>query len=97
MLYDAVAEADERVTIEDYELNPFPAPAFDASDSALVKTDTGEVVRIVQPLNVESTRQVLRDLRATGFSSIAICFMHSHIYPGRHGDRAAWRRCTTPD
>ncbi|CAK7199350.1 hypothetical protein SEUCBS139899_002028 [Sporothrix eucalyptigena] len=81
VLYDAVAEADERVTIDNYELNPFPAPDYNDGDPALVQTDTGEVVRIVQPLQPESTRQVLRDLRRAGFTSIAICFMHAHVYP----------------
>lgn len=82
VLFDRVVEVEERVTIENYELDPYPPAEFDANDPALVKTDSGEVVRILQPLDVESTRASLQRLRQEGFTSVAICFMHSHIFPG---------------
>ncbi|KKA16213.1 5-oxoprolinase (ATP-hydrolyzing) [Rasamsonia emersonii CBS 393.64] len=81
VLFDSVVEVEERVTIENYELDPYPPAEFDANDPALVKTDSGEVVRILQPLDVESTRASLQRLRQEGFTSVAICFMHSHIFP----------------
>ena len=74
-------DVDERVTIENYELNPGPHPEFDGDDPSLVKTISGEVVRILQPLDVESTRASLRDLRNRGLMSVAICYLHSHIFP----------------
>lgn len=82
VLFDQVVEIEERVTMENYELDPFPHPELDESDPALVKTSSGEVIRILQPIDVEATRQQLRKLREAGFMSIAVCFMHSHIFPG---------------
>lgn len=84
LLFDKVVEATERVTIENYELNPFPTADYDERDPALVKTDSGEIVRVLQPLDADSMRATLRQLRDDGFDSVAICFIHSHIYPGEH-------------
>ena len=83
VLFDQVVEIDERVTIENYELDPFPQPEYDEKDSALVKTSSGEVIRVLQPVNVEAVRGQIRKLRDEGFTSLAVCFMHSHIFPGR--------------
>lgn len=69
------------MTIENYELNPSPHPESDGNDPSLVKTISGEVVRILQPLDIQSTRASLRDLRDRGFTSVAICYLHSHIFP----------------
>ncbi|KAL1851532.1 hypothetical protein Plec18170_006351 [Paecilomyces lecythidis] len=82
LLFDKVEEIEERVTIENYELDPYPRPEFDAKDPNPVKTESGEVVRIIQPLNVDSTRARLQSLRREGFDSVAICFIHSHVFPG---------------
>jgi 5-oxoprolinase (ATP-hydrolysing) len=76
-----VVEVDERVTIENYELDPHPHPEFDVNDPALVKTNSGEVIRILKPLDVEATRASLQRLRNEGFTSVAVCCMHSHIFP----------------
>ncbi|KAJ9201029.1 hypothetical protein DTO164E3_3778 [Paecilomyces variotii] len=81
VLFDKVAEIEERVTLENYELDPYPRPEFDVNDPNLMKTESGEVVRILQPLDVDLTRACLRSLRQEGFDSIAICFIHSHIFP----------------
>lgn len=82
VLFDQVIEVDERVTIENYELDPFPQPEFDDTDPALVKTSSGEVIRVLQPVSAEAVRGQLRKLRDEGFTSLAVCFMHSHIFPG---------------
>ncbi|KAF5010335.1 hypothetical protein F66182_15464, partial [Fusarium sp. NRRL 66182] len=92
VLFDQVVEIDERVTIENYELDPFPQPEYDEKDSALVKTSSGEVIRVLQPVNVEAVRGQIRKLRDEGFTSLAVCFMHSHIFPDHEklvGDIAA--------
>ncbi|KAH8693568.1 Hydantoinase B/oxoprolinase-domain-containing protein [Talaromyces proteolyticus] len=81
VLFEHVVEIDERVTVENYELNPFPHPAFDDTDPALVKTSSGEIIRILQPLDIHSIRQQLQALRSAGLTSLAVCFMHSHIFP----------------
>ena len=82
VLFDSVVEVDERVTIENYELNPNPVSGIDENDSALVVTDSGEAIRILEPLDVDGTRASLRRLRQEGFTSVAVCFMHSHLFPG---------------
>jgi 5-oxoprolinase (ATP-hydrolysing) len=83
VLFDQVIEVDERVTIENYELDPFPQPEFDETDLALVKTSSGEIIRVLQPVNAGAVRGQLRKLRDEGFTSLAVCFMHSHIFPGK--------------
>ncbi len=37
---------------------------------------------ILQPLDEENCRAVVRALKARGVTSIAVCFLHSYIYPG---------------
>ncbi|KAN0099009.1 putative 5-oxoprolinase [Hyaloscypha variabilis] len=82
VLFTKVVELNERVTIEDYDLNPFPRDWLDLSDDPdLIRTASGEIVRILKKLDTEETRHLLRQLRAEGFNSVAVCFMHSHIFP----------------
>lgn len=82
-LHDTVVEVDERVTIEDFDLNPFPLDKNRdlSSDAQLVKTQSGEVVRVLRSPNVEAVRGQLQDIREQGYDSIVVCFMHSHLYP----------------
>ncbi|KAL4819976.1 Hydantoinase B/oxoprolinase-domain-containing protein [Aspergillus spinulosporus] len=46
-----------------------------------VQGSSGETVHIIQPLDVESTRAYLQRIYTQGFRSIAVCFMHSYIFP----------------
>lgn len=81
-LHAASVEIDERVTVEDYDMNPFPLDKHrELADPALVQTPSGEIVRILKPIDLIEVRMVLEDLRAKGFTSLAISFMHSYIYP----------------
>ncbi|EED17014.1 5-oxoprolinase, putative [Talaromyces stipitatus ATCC 10500] len=81
-LHQKVVEIDERVTIEDYDLNPFPIDkTAEITDPNLIRTASGEIVRIIKPLNVEEARKVLEDLKNEGYTSVAISFMHSFLYP----------------
>ncbi|PYH85591.1 putative 5-oxoprolinase [Aspergillus uvarum CBS 121591] len=82
-LHRKAVEVNERITIDDYDLNPFPLDASrDIYDPALVRTASGEIVRVVQPLDVEAVRETLRELKAEGYDSVAIAFMHSYLHPG---------------
>jgi 5-oxoprolinase (ATP-hydrolysing) len=82
VLFEKVLELNERVTIEDYDLNPFPRDPLTLSDDPnLIQTASGEIVRILKKLDTKETKDVLRQLRAEGFNSVAVCFMHSHIFP----------------
>ncbi|KAL2814029.1 Hydantoinase B/oxoprolinase-domain-containing protein [Aspergillus granulosus] len=42
---------------------------------------SGETVQVIESLDLESTRAYLRRIYAQGFRSIAVCFMHSYIFP----------------
>ena len=84
VLFDEVIELDERVTPEDYELNPFPiTEKVEETDPDVVRTASGDLIRILKKLDVDKTRKSLQDLRKKGFNSVAIALMHSHIFPGK--------------
>lgn len=81
-LYSDVFEVDERVVLErcsDSNLRSIdlhhPKPL-----ETMVGT-SGQKLHIVQPLDIEGTRVYLQRLYADGFRSIAICLMHSYIFP----------------
>jgi 5-oxoprolinase (ATP-hydrolysing) len=81
-LHEKVVEVDERVTVEDYDLNPFPKDHnAETSDPNLVHTRSGELIRILKKIDVEEVRGKLQALRDEGYTSVAIAFMHSYLYP----------------
>lgn len=80
-LHDTVIEVDERVTIEDYDLNPTPLSFNETlDDENLVRTASGEVIRILKRIDVDEVRNQLRDLKGQGYNSLAISFMHSYLF-----------------
>jgi 5-oxoprolinase (ATP-hydrolysing) len=81
-LHEKAIEVDERITIEDYDLNPFPQDKSVAlTDPDLVRTASGEIIRILKRIDVEEVKTQLEGLRKDGYDSIAIAFMHSYLYP----------------
>ncbi|KAI4596365.1 hypothetical protein KJ359_005494 [Pestalotiopsis sp. 9143b] len=80
VLYSRVVEVPERVTLEAWTERKVAEEIDVASDPALVKGVTGEAVRILEPLNVESTRKSLQEVYDEGYRSIAICLMHSYTF-----------------
>jgi 5-oxoprolinase (ATP-hydrolysing) len=86
VLYEDVVEVDERVTIEDYQQNPTPdreaLEATLASDPALKKGLSEEVVRVLDELNEQKTRDDLQELYNKGYRSIAVCLVHSYTFQG---------------
>ncbi|KUI56006.1 hypothetical protein VP1G_03355 [Cytospora mali] len=81
-LHDNVVEIDERVTIEDYDLNPQPLDKNrELTDPDLVRTASGEIIRILQRPDPEVVRGQLEDLLKEGYTSLAISFMHAYVYP----------------
>ncbi|KAJ4315266.1 hypothetical protein N0V94_006031 [Neodidymelliopsis sp. IMI 364377] len=81
-LHAVSAEIDERVTVEDYDLNPVPYDKDrDLSDPALLRTPSGEIVRVLKPLDLQEVQEVLGNLKRQSFTSLAISFMHSYIFP----------------
>jgi 5-oxoprolinase (ATP-hydrolysing) len=82
VLYQKVVEIKERVTIDNFTLNPFPVKPDLEADPTLVQTASGEIVRIIEPLDENDTRLQLQHLKNEGFKSVAVCLMHSHVFPG---------------
>ncbi|KAF5985504.1 5-oxoprolinase [Fusarium bulbicola] len=81
-LHSSVVEIDERVTIEDYDLNPHKQETFNIeNDADLVKTPSGEVIRILKKPDEQIVRQQLEALLEQGYTSLAACFRHAYIYP----------------
>lgn len=81
-LYSHVEEVSERVVVDscaDSQLRgrtlEFPQP------TRRVQTASGEVVGILSPLEASKVEHVLTRLRLQGFKSLAVCFMHSYIFP----------------
>lgn len=84
VLYQKVVELKERVTIDDFTLNPHPVVYGDVTlDENLVRTPSGEIIRIIEKLDEEDTKKKLRNLISEGYQSVAICLMHSHVFPSK--------------
>lgn len=82
VLHDKAVEIDERVTIEDYDLNPYPLDKHrELTDQTLVRTTSGEIVRVLKKPDAGLIRNQLEDLRREGYSSVAVSFMHAYVYP----------------
>ncbi|KAI9742373.1 MAG: hypothetical protein M1818_003906 [Claussenomyces sp. TS43310] len=83
-LFKQVLEIDERVTLEGFTENPhqMSASEIDAlvDDVEIVRGIGGELVRILEPLNVEKTRQDLQALYDNGVRSLAIILLHSYTF-----------------
>ncbi|GLA67451.1 hypothetical protein AtubIFM54640_010770 [Aspergillus tubingensis] len=84
VLYEDVVEIDERVTIEGYQQNPVPdkerLEAALETDPYLKKGVSGEVIRVLEPLDEAKTRQSLQKLFDNGYRSIAVCLVHSYTF-----------------
>ncbi|KAH9227124.1 hypothetical protein K456DRAFT_1754368 [Colletotrichum gloeosporioides 23] len=42
---------------------------------------TGDILRVIRPLNEEEVRQKLKTIRSKGIETLAICLAHSYMYP----------------
>ncbi|KAJ5106286.1 hypothetical protein N7456_002961 [Penicillium angulare] len=81
-LYSDVFEVDERVVLErcsDSKLRHLDMEHPKALET--VVGTSGEEVRIVKRLDVESIRAYLQRIYADGFRSIAVSLMHSYLFP----------------
>lgn len=82
VLYSEVVEVNERVTMEDSTKDPFqPGSVNVGADPALRVGRSGDIIRILEPLDAESTRKSLQTLRQKGYDSISICLAHSYSFP----------------
>ncbi|CAH0022159.1 unnamed protein product [Clonostachys rhizophaga] len=81
-LYEEVVEISERITVEDFEDRPeelvLPTKGIPGT---LVEGSTGDILRIIKPLDVEEVKTKLLAIREKGIDALAICFAHSYLYP----------------
>ncbi|KAF9878263.1 hydantoinase B/oxoprolinase [Colletotrichum karsti] len=89
-LHSAVVEIDERIVPADYDLNPEPLDrsTLRPGEDGLVRTASGEFVRVLRRPDPDAVRAQLRELKDQGYTSLAICFMHAYLHPA-HEDLVA--------
>ncbi|KAJ6172219.1 5-oxoprolinase (ATP-hydrolyzing) [Penicillium chermesinum] len=88
-LYEEVVEISERVTLEDFEERPKEmALPTSKIPGKLVKGTTGDILRIIKPLDANEVKKKLTAIREKGIDALAICFAHSYLYPD-HEDAVA--------
>ncbi|KAK7215813.1 hypothetical protein V2G26_003816 [Clonostachys chloroleuca] len=86
-LHSAVVEVDERIVPADYDLNPTPydkqvlVAESEARPDDLVRTVSGDFIRILRRPDPADVRAKLEALRADGYTSLAVCFLHAYLYP----------------
>lgn len=82
VLFSEVREIDERVTIEGFDEDIYGTVKTDVKEipGVLVRGSSGDLMRILKPLDEEAVKATLLELREQGIDTIAICFTHSHIY-----------------
>ncbi|KFA53892.1 hypothetical protein S40293_08265 [Stachybotrys chartarum IBT 40293] len=89
VLYQAVVEVDERVTLEDYAEDPqrnltealAQAGTKEAEGQDLVKGLSGETVRVLRRADEDEIRTKLKAIYDQGIQSIAVCLMHGYTFP----------------
>lgn len=89
LLYSEVVEISERITVECFDedtTNSRPAPKV--SPGLFVKGITGDILRILQPLDEAEVSAKLEMLRSKGIDTLAVCLVHSYLYP-KHEERIA--------
>jgi 5-oxoprolinase (ATP-hydrolysing) len=75
LLYETVVPIHERIVLKQYT-----PPQYSELYEEHVGI-TGEVIQIVQPLDLFKVQESLEQLRVDGIKAIAICCMHAYIYP----------------
>ena len=81
-LYSQVEEVAERVVVETCADSQLRGRKFGFPEAmTTVQTASGESVEILKPLNAGEIEATLAKLRLQGFKSLAVCFMHSYIFP----------------
>ncbi|CAO3568473.1 unnamed protein product [Mortierella alpina] len=81
VLYQAVVEVEERVTLVGYTSSPMGVVEnIDLSDPSFVKGISGEYVHVLQKPDMLKIKKQLQDLYEQGFKSIAVCLLHSYTF-----------------
>lgn len=81
VLYEAVVEIDERVTLERFDEEPDRVNGtHKVLQGEVVEGIGGEMIRVLEKLNEDTTRASLQRLRDQGFTTVAVCLAHSFLY-----------------
>lgn len=89
LLYSEVVEISERITVECFDedtTNSRPAPK--ELPGLFVKGITGDILRVLKPLDETEVTTKLETLKAKGIDTLAVCLVHSYLYP-KHEERIA--------
>ncbi|KAH9888204.1 Hydantoinase B/oxoprolinase-domain-containing protein [Xylariomycetidae sp. FL2044] len=83
LLYDEVVEVSERLTVEEFDedVNKETRPPLQEIPGVLIKGTTGDMLRVIRPLDEDEVRQKLAALREKGIDTLAVCLVHSYLYP----------------
>ncbi|CAG9990002.1 unnamed protein product [Clonostachys byssicola] len=79
LLYDQVCEISERVVFEGFRQDA--RFGLDDGSGELVRAVTGDLLRIVKPLDESEVREKLSTILGNGIDTLAICLKHSYLYP----------------
>lgn len=83
-LYSDVFEVDERVVLQSCADSDLRTTKLESPEPLEEVVGTsGEIVQVVEHLDTSKTRAYLKRIHDEGFRSIAVCLMHSYIFP-RH-------------
>ena len=90
LLYEEVVEVSERITPEGYteDIYKDKRPVLKEMPGVLVKAITGDLLRVIRPLDEDEVRSKLSALKSKGIDTLAICLAHSYLYP-THENRVA--------
>ena len=81
-LYSDVFEISERVVLERCsDSNLRSVDLHHPEPLETVIGTSGQKIHIVQPLDIEGTKAYLKKIYANGFRSVAVCLMHSYLFP----------------
>lgn len=90
LLYDEVVTISERLTVEQFDEDVHRASKAPLAEvpGELVRGSTGDMLRIIRPLDEAEVRAKLAAVRDRGIETLAICLAHSYLYPA-HENRVA--------
>lgn len=90
LLYQEVVEITERITVEGYDEDTYKdrRPKLKEVPGLFVRGTTGDILRIIRPLDEAEVREKLSALRSKDIEVLAVCLAHSYLYPN-HEERVA--------
>ncbi|KAI0018300.1 Hydantoinase B/oxoprolinase-domain-containing protein [Xylariomycetidae sp. FL0641] len=82
LLYDEVVEVSERLTVEEFDedVNKGRRQLTEVP-GLLVRGTTGDMLRVIRPLDEDEVRAKLTAVREKGIDTLAVCLAHSYLYP----------------